>query len=235
MKALVDNEGRTYLVEEGKDFHNKDGTIKAAALIPGKITTNTGKTFSCYEANFLDKLQNIYRGPATMHQKDIGYLLAHLPITKESIIIDAGTGCGILAAFLARTSNHVTSYEQRKEHLAIAEKNFTLLGVSVTTKNKNIYEGIEEKEVDIITLDLLEPWNVLPHAQKALKTGGYVTAYVTNTSQMSQFIETARTTGFVIERAIETNERAWEVEGLKIRPQHVGLQHTGFLVIIRKC
>ena len=234
MKILIDPEGNTHLLEEGKDFHSKHGTIKTQDITNGTLTTNKGTTYHCFEADFIDKLAHIFRGPATMHQKDIGYLLSHLPITKETVIVDAGTGCGILAAFLARTSNHVTSYDQRKEHLIIAGKNFTLLGVNVTTKNNNIYEGIEEQEVDIITLDLLEPWRVLPHAATALKQGGYLAAYVTNTNQLQHFIIEAKQQGFLIERAVETNERLWDVDEQKTRPQHVGLQHTGFLIIARK-
>jgi tRNA (adenine57-N1/adenine58-N1)-methyltransferase len=49
---------------------------------------------------------------------------------------------------------------------------------NLKVKKKSIYEGIEEKEVDIITLDLPEPWLAVGPAEAALKVGGFIVSYL---------------------------------------------------------
>jgi len=168
-----------------------------------------------------------------MTTKDIGIILANCDITKNTIIVEAGTGCGTLTAHLARISTNVTSYENNKKHYDIAKNNLEKLGIIATLKNQDIYEGIEETKVDIIMLDLLEPWKVLPHANKALQQGGKIVAYVTNIIQ-AQTLVTASKPAYYHEQTLETIQRTWIIEGQKVRPENMGLLHTGFLVFLRK-
>lgn len=228
MKVLIDSEGRRYYCES-KELHTKYGKIKVKN---GKIKSHLGNNFLCFEATFADKINKINRGPAIIIKKDIGSIIAYTGINSDSKILDAGTGCGVLAAFLANISRHVTSYEISKEFLEIAKRNFKFLDVKVNLKNKDIYKGISEKNLDLITLDLLEPWRVLKHAKKALKSGGYVVVYSPQITQIIQLIKEAK--DFVVERVIENIEREWVIDAKRARPKTQMLGHTGFLVFLRK-
>ena len=216
------------------DFHSKQGVIQEKNIRPGILTTHLNKEYICFPATFADLLQNISRGPATMHGKDIGIILSKAGIGRNTKIVDAGTGSGVLAACLAHISEDVTTYESRKEHAVIAKKNFILLGVQPTLKEQDITKGIDEEQVDVITLDLLEPWKVVQHAAEALKAGGFLIAYCTNISQVTDFIKTAEEKNFLLEDVIEIIQRSWKIEEKIVRPEHIGLLHTGFLVFLRK-
>ena len=71
----------------------------------------------------LRKLKKIKRGPAILLQKDIGVVLGNASIDKESRVLDAGSGCGVLTCNLARFVKRVYSYDNRKEFLDIAKEN----------------------------------------------------------------------------------------------------------------
>lgn len=232
-KIILDKKGNKFFWKQG-DLHTSEGVVKAAKIKTGKIKTHLGKELLCLPADFLDKAERITRGPAIMAKKDIGYILAHIPLSKDTKIVDAGAGCGMLAAFLARHSDHVTSYESNEKHATIAKKNWQLLGVKVKLKKKDIYQGIEEKNVDVITLDLQFPEKVLNHAYKSLKMGGYLLIFSPHISQVQEVIKQTNKI-FLHLRTIEVIERKWIVEDLRLRPEHMGLLHTGFITFLRKC
>ena len=157
-------------------------------------------------------------------------------IGKNSKVVDAGTGSGWLASYLARVvaPAKVVSYEIRKDFIKIARENLKWLEVkNVTIKNKNVYNGIQEKNLDLVTLDLPEPWQV-KNLNKALKVGGYVVAYLLQMTQVTKFVNFLEKENFFIERIIEVNEREWEVKGKVARPKFQQLAHTAFLVFARR-
>ena len=231
MKVLLDQEGNKYLLDKG-DLHTHSGVVRGNKIKNGVVKSDLGKEFIVFEAEFVDKLEKIKRGPAILTKKDIGEIIAHTGIGKESNIVDGGTGCGVLAAFLGRISKNVVSYEIRKDFYDIAQKNLKFLDVDVILKNKDISKGISEKNLDLITLDMLEPWKVIKHAKKSLKSGGFLACYLTNINQVITLVE--KMEGFYLDKVLETIEREWHVEGLKVRPKNKGLMHTGFLVFARR-
>jgi len=179
-------------------------------------------------------IRKIKRGPAIMIAKDIGEILANTDINKDSKVLDAGSGCGVLTANLARFVNKVYSYDIRKDFLEIAKHNVKLFGLeNVTFRNKDIYNGISEKNLDLITLDLKEPWKVLKHAKKALKKNGQLVAYLPNITQVIE-LNKKLDKNFRLESVKEVIERNWIVEEKRLRPENMIIGHTGFLVFIRK-
>ena len=93
------------------DLHTPDGILKEKDLetIKGKIFSHSGKEFFTLDANFLDQIKKINRGPQTLVLKDLGYILIHAGLGKDSIVVDAGTGCGLLAALMGRYAKKVIS------------------------------------------------------------------------------------------------------------------------------
>ena len=230
MKSLYCN-GKYYLWKEG-DLHTKDGFLKEAD-IKNKTSaeSNIEKKFYIFEPSFNDLLKKIHRGPQIPLQKDILQLLNY--INKDSIVLEAGTGCGCVALNLARFVKKVITYERNKEYIKITKKNFNLFNINnIEVINKDIFEGIEEKNIDMIFFDLEEPYKLLNEANKSLKQGGYLIIYLPNIPQIQDVIR--ENNNFIHEKTIEILEREWLIDKKRARPKTEMIGHTGFLNIFRK-
>ena len=99
----------------------------------------------------------------------------------------------------------------------------------------DIYQGIEEREVDRIIVDVPEPWRVVPHAIKALKEGGIFLSYLPTIIQVRRVVEEIRgSREFTGVQIIEVLLRPWNVDGMSVRPAHRMVAHTGFITVARK-
>ena len=232
-KIVLNREGKK-IYWFGGDIHTHLGVIKEADMQKKeKISMQKGDIGYVLPATFLDQLEKIERGPAIMLKKDIGIILANIPLDTKTKIVDAGSGCGVLAAYLARSGASVTTYEIDEKNAERAKKNAELLGVVCKFKKKNIACGIDEKNVDVITLDLGNPWEVFPHAVKSLKRGGMLVVYAPQITQVEKIVQETKE-HFILIKACEVIEREWVVEAPVLRPKHQGFMHTAFLVFLRK-
>jgi len=237
MKLLIDSKGKKYLLkQEEKEMHTKDGVIKVQKK-DGLVKSHLGTLYLQTEANFLDKLVNCKRGPQVTQPKDAAAIIANSCLQPGAKIVDAGTGSGWLAAFLANyvgSKGSVITYENRKEFAELAEQNFKFLGLkNIKLKNADVTKGIKEKNLDLITLDFLTPTKV-PNISKALKAGGYVVVYVPHLQQAEQFISFAKEQGLWFEKTIEVIEREWILKGKKLKERMGAIGHTAYLVFCRK-
>lgn len=184
--------------------------------------------------NFLQNLKKIKRGPAIVLQKEVGMILANTNIDKNSKVLDAGAGCGVLAVNLARFVKKVYSYDHRKEFLEIAKENAKKLGIkNITFREGDVFKEIKEKDLDLVTLDLKDSWKALGCCKKALKKDGEVVSYLPNITQVIEFVSKLGK-DFKLVKVLENIERSWIVEEKRCRPENVGIVHTGFLVFVRK-
>ncbi|HLD14969.1 MAG TPA: methyltransferase domain-containing protein [Candidatus Nanoarchaeia archaeon] len=233
-KIIIDEKGNKYFWSQG-DFHTPFGYIKEKDIKVGKVKTHKGNEMLVFEANFADNIERIKRGPAIILKKDAGTILANICINDKSKVVEAGSGSGSLTAFLGRISKNVTSYEIKKDCLELAQKNCKALNLNIKFKNKDIKLGIDEDDLDVVILDLPEAEQVLPHAEKSLKSGGFLVAYLPNTTQVSTFVESSKKFSFAVEKIVENIERNWKFNERIARPENIGLMHTAFLVFIRRC
>jgi len=228
---FVLDEKQDYVTEEGKidkkDLKKKDGSL---------IKTNQGKEFIVFSANFIDNYRKIARGAQIITQKDIGIITAETGINHKSIVVDAGTGSGALACYLAHLCKEVTSYDMRDDAIEIAKKNKEFLGLkNLKIKKKDIFAGIDEKELDLIVLDMPNPWNGIKSCEKSLKIGGYLVIYVPTVLQIADFVnEIKKYDSFVYLKTIEMIERQWKIDGRSVRPTSDAIGHTGFMTFCRK-
>ncbi|MDO8655964.1 MAG: methyltransferase domain-containing protein, partial [Nanoarchaeota archaeon] len=156
-------------------------------------------------------------------------------INKDSEVLDAGGGSGSLCLSLANICKKVTVYEIHPEHHKVVQKNIDLSGLNnVTLKKDDIYQGIKEKELDLITLDLPEPWQVVKHAEKSLKEGGFLVIYLPNLTQMQRFLASLKGTSLKMLETVELLERKWAINEQIMRPEFQMLGHTGFMAFCRK-
>lgn len=231
-KVIITPKGEKLYWSQG-DLHTLFGVVKEKDIKDGLVKSHLGKEFLVYEAKFVDRIEKIKRGPAVTLNKDIGLIIANTGINSKSKILEAGAGSGRMTAFLANISNNVVSYERNPEFLKIAKKNLDDLDLKVKLEERDIYEGISEDNLDVILLDLLEPWKVLSHAAGALKGGGFLVAYLPNITQVTELVK-AISSPFILDKVEEVFEREWIVEDKKARPKNQMLGHTAFLVFIRK-
>ena len=238
-KILIEQKtGKQYFVKDlEEDFHTSSGVINSKDLKSKKetIESSKGKSFSCVTPTFPDLWNSLKRGPQVMIQKDIGMVLAKTGVNKDSIVVDAGGGSGSLCLSLANVCKEVFVYEINPEHFDVVNKNISLFGFkNLKLKQDNVYHGIKEKNVDLITLDLPEPWQVIEHAEGALKVGGHMVIYLPNLNQVKMFIDTTKRSRIKVTETLELIERSWKIEDRIMRPEFQMLGHTGFLVFCRK-
>jgi len=238
-KILIEKKtGKKYLVKDlDEDFHTSAGVVYSKDLKSKKamIKSSKGKEFILLEAGFVDLWERIKRGPQVVLQKDIGLIITKTGINKDSKVVDAGGGSGSLCSYLANICKEVTAYEIQKELVNLLEHNKRLMSLSnLKIKNKNIYEGITEKNLDLITLDLSKPWQVIKDAEKSLKLGGHLVVYLPNLIQVKMFIDSLKRSSLKLLEVEELLERKWKIEERIMRPEFEMLGHSGFLVFCRR-
>lgn len=240
-KLLLTKEGRKFLVKDtAKDFHTQFGYVLAADLRKAKdgtvVTTNTGTSLTIFTPTFFDLYQRIKRDAQIIPLKDVGVIISNTGIGKGSVVVDAGAGSGGLCCFLAHIVKKMITYDIRDDFIRIVQQNKEMLCLkNLTIKKKDIYGGIDERNVDVIILDLPEPWKALESCAKALKHGGFLVAYSPTVPQISDFVEAVRShEAYSYIRTIEIIERDWEFQQRKIRPKSQAIGHSGFLSFVRR-
>lgn len=220
-----------FVAEEGKinkkDLKKKDGSI---------IKTNNNKEFVIFSAGFIDNYKKIGRLAQIITLKDIGQIITETGINSKSKVIDAGTGSGALACYLAHICKEVTSYDIRDDAIEISKKNKDFLNLkNLKIKKKDIFKGFDEKDIDLIVLDMPNPWNAIKSCENSLKIGGYLVIYVPTILQISDFVnEINKYESFVYLKTIELIERQWKIDGRVARPTSDAIGHTGFMTFCRK-
>jgi len=236
MMLIIDDHGNTYLIKGDADFHTKYGFLTAVQLQNAKIgdvlSANTGRKFHVLSPNVTDFVQKAKRGPQAMTLKDLSLIAGFSGLHSGSRVLEAGTGSGVLSIFLANiiAPEKLISYEIRDDFAEIARKNFQKFGITnIEVKSKDIYQGIDERDLDLVSLDLAEPWLAVPHAKIALKVGGYLSSYSPSITQSKKLVD-ALGDDYQHE-TFETLKREWKMDA--VRPHTQMLGHTGFLTIAR--
>ena len=236
---------RTYLVkvEAGKSFHTHKGFISLGDLI-GKefgtlISSSMGINFVALKPNLRDYIFKTNRRTQISYPKDISLIIMYSGIGSGSRVVEAGTGTGALTSAIAhyiKPTGTVYTYEIRQEFQKNAKKNLERAGLLeyVNLKEGDVTEGIEEKDLDAIILDMATPWLVIPHAYSALKGSGSLVSFSPTIDQVVKVVEALIDYGFVGIETVETLIRFMQVERGKTRPQTVMTGHTGYLTFARK-
>ena len=204
----------------------------------GLIKTNTGYELFIWDANFYDNFSKLKRGPALIISKDIGAIVIHTLPKQNGVIVDGGSGCGALACsmgYLFPNAN-IFSYDNREEHIKIANKNKQQLDISnVEFIHGDLQSDIKQNEIDLLTVDMPNPELILNSAGKKLNTGCFMVCYLPCITQVQTLVESLNDFDcFYHQKTIELTEREWNVEGKKVRPKPVSIGHTAFLVFIKK-
>jgi tRNA (adenine57-N1/adenine58-N1)-methyltransferase len=244
-KALLfDRKARRYLITltEGGEFHTHAGPVRHDDLI-GKtegvtVRSTAGSHFTAVRPTLREFVLKMPRGAQVIYPKDLGQLLMIADIFPGAHVLEAGVGSGALSMTMLRAGAHVTGYELRPDFAAKAEANVrAFLGDEAAARfrvaERDVYEGIDEADLDRVVLDLPEPWRVVKHAEAALRPGGLFVAYLPSISQVAQLRDALAASCFGMAETLEVLLRTWHVEGQAVRPDHRMVAHTGFLTSAR--
>ncbi len=239
-KILVCGEKKYYVKTLDDDFHTQYGFIASKDLKSAKegeiLKTNTRKEMKIFTPNFLDMYEKIKRQAQIIPLKDVGIIISNTGFSPDWTVVDAGAGSGALSCFLAHLlpNGKVYTYDIREDHAKICQKNIEYFGLqNITCKIHDIYKNIPHENVDLITLDLPEPWNALTSAKNALKVGGFIVSYSPSVPQMADFVNQLPE-GLMHIKTVEISEKEWEVQGRKVRPKSTPIGHSGFLTFVRR-
>jgi tRNA (adenine57-N1/adenine58-N1)-methyltransferase catalytic subunit len=243
---LVDNRRRRHLIvlAAGGQFHTHAGVIEHDDVIgrpDGSIVRTTrGARLTAWRPTLAEYVLEMPRGAQVIYPKDIGPILILADIFPGARVLESGVGSGALSSALLRAvgpAGSVTGYEIRDDFAQRAVQNvhgFLGIDVPFDVQVRDVYEGIEVRDIDRVVLDLPEPWRVVKHAAEALVPGGILLAYLPTILQVGRLREELASAPFAQVESLEVLHRSWHVEGQSIRPDHRMVAHTGFLTVARR-
>lgn len=242
--VLIDSKLQKFLV----DTKNTTDKIKGIGVLdPGTLVGKEygkqieigNKQFWVLPPSLQDKLQGIKRRAQIILPRDAAHIIMNCSIEPGQTVFEAGIGSGSLTIALASAvgpKGKVISYDIREEFVDHALKNIQRAGLEsiVTTKIKDVTEGIKEKELDVVILDIPNPWDAVEHAWNSLKVGGYFCSYSPLISQVEKTVKELEKYSFIETKTMENIQREMIVSSHGTRPSFNMLGHTGYLTFARK-
>lgn len=248
MALLLDRKNRRYLqtLSPGQTFHSHLGQLSHDSLIDSTVggwyRTDRGHVFLAVRPTLGDFVLEMPRGPQIIYPKDLGNIITLADIFPGATVVEAGLGSGSLTAALLRavgSAGRVITYEINEKTVAAARRNIEKVtpdASNLTVTIGDIYQGIAEKDIDRIVLDVPEPWQAVGAAADALVMGGIFLSFLPTVLQVHQLAEELRQDGrFQMIETVETLLRPWHVAERSVRPAHRMVAHSGFLTTAVRC
>ena len=239
---ILDERGKKYILKPGAEFQSDLGIVKADVLdnaqIGDEVKSHLDHSFKIVKPNVNDFIDLMERRCSILIKKDIGQVLAHTGLGAGSRVVDAGTGAGAIALHFGNVvglEGKVFTYEVREDFAEVARRNIDNFGITnIEVKNKNIKEGIDEDNIDLIFLDLPKPFEIFEEVMESLNVGGWLAVYAPYINQAETSYRVAKKLGFYDIEIIETLERGLEVRTQGVRPKTRMVGHSGYLLFARK-
>jgi tRNA (adenine57-N1/adenine58-N1)-methyltransferase len=241
---LIDHKKRRYLVtlKPQGEFHSHAGFVPHDSVIGqpegSTVRSTRNQGYLAIRPTLSDFVLKMPRGAQVIYPKDLGPILMLADLFPGAKVLESGVGSGALSMAMLRAGADIVGYELREDFAARAQENVrSFLGERATERYRvelrNCYEGIDETDLDRVVLDLPEPWQVVPHAEKALHPGGILLSYTPSIVQVMQLRDALADSAFDLAETVEVLNRTWHVEGQAVRPDHRMVAHTGFLTHAR--
>ena len=242
MKMILDERGKKYVLKPGEEFQSDLGIVKAEVLdeaeVGDEVKSHLDHIFKIMKPNINDFIDIMDRRCSILIQKDIGQVLAHTGLGYGSRVVDAGTGAGAIALNFGNVvgpEGRVFTYEIREDFSEVARKNIEKFGIeNIEVKNKDIKEGIDEKNIDLVFLDLPKPFEIFEEVWDCLNVGGWLCVYAPYIDQAEISYRISKKVGFYDIEIFETLERGLEVRQQGVRPKTRMVGHSGYLMFARK-
>ncbi|UCH60109.1 MAG: tRNA (adenine-N1)-methyltransferase [Anaerolineales bacterium] len=241
---LVSPTNKVYIIRliSGGSLQTHRGVINFDELIGmpwgSQVSSHIGSAYFLLQPSLGILIQEIKRNTQIMYPKDIGYILVSLGIGPGTTIIEAGTGSGALTtafAWAVGTQGRVYSYEVRQEIMNLAKKNLERLDLlqQVDLKLKDVNDGFDEESVDVVFLDLPNPYDFLPQVKEALIPGGFFGSLVPTVNQVERLLQALHEHQFAFVDVCEILLRFYKPNPVRLRPTDRMVAHTGYLIFAR--
>ena len=238
---LAVRDDREYLLRPGEEKGTDLGVIEVPTDAVGgdTIETHLGETFTIREPRGPDLFDHFERTGAPMMPRDIGLVVGHTGACATDRVLDAGTGTGVLSAYLGRMGATVETYEIDPEFADVARGNMRMAGVEerVTVHAGDVTEDLDAlaagEPFDLLTLDTEDAPTVVERAPDLLVSGGFVAVYSPFVENSRDVVGAAREAGLSEVECFETIQRTMDVSDRGTRPSTAGVGHTGYLTFGR--
>jgi tRNA (adenine57-N1/adenine58-N1)-methyltransferase len=237
---LLVRDNREYLLAPGETMETDLGVLEVPEdVAPGDtVETHLGDAFEARALRGPDLFDHFERTGAPMLPRDVGLVMGHTGASGGDRVLDAGTGTGVLAAYLARAGARVTTYERDPEFAEVARENMALAEVPdrVDVRTGDLLEAVDDladEAFDVLTLDTEDAPAAVERAPELLVAGGYLAAYVPFVERTRAVVEAAREAGLSGITTFETLQREMDFDERGSRPSTTGVGHTGYLVFAR--
>jgi tRNA (adenine57-N1/adenine58-N1)-methyltransferase len=236
---LFVHEDREYLLAPGDRLETDLGILEVPEDVAAgdTVQTHLGTTFTARELRGPDLFHHLERTGAPMMPRDAGLIVGHTGLCAADSVLDAGTGTGVLAAYLGRIGADVTTYERDPDFADVARENMALAGVTdrVDVRTGDVTDHLVGNErFDVLTLDTEDAATVVEHVPNLLVPGGYVAVYSPFVEQTREVVQTAESLGLDEIETLETIQRTMDFDDRGSRPSTAGVGHTGYLTFARQ-
>ncbi|MEM4658231.1 MAG: tRNA (adenine-N1)-methyltransferase [Candidatus Methanosuratincola sp.] len=242
---LVSCDEKTFLIQvrEDREFGTHKGKILHNDIIGKRygefVSTHLGTPFAVMQPTLADRIMKIKRRTQIIYPKDSGLIAIKCGIGSGMRVVECGTGSGALTMVLANMvapSGMVYSYDRRADCIEIARANVEAAGLLpfVEFKVREVSEGFDESDADVVILDLPSPWEGVPAAACSIKGSGVLASISPNYNQVEKTVQCLRDHGFIYIETLEVLTRDILVRTGKTRPADRMIGHTGFLTFARK-
>ena len=238
-RVLVVRGNREFLLAPGETQETDLGVLELPADVePGAtVETHLGEAFEVRRLRGPDLFDHLERTGAPMMPRDVGLVVGHTGVAAGDRALDAGTGTGVLAAYLGRLEVDVTTYERDPEFADVARANMDLAGVAdrVDVRTGDVVDAIDDLdgEFDLLTLDTGDAPAVVERATDLLAPGGFVAVYSPFVEASADTVAAAREAGLSEIETLETIQREMDFDERGSRPSTAGVGHTGYLTFAR--
>lgn len=237
---MTEHEKRFLLVPQpGRRFHCHIGIIEHDELI-GKAwgtvgLAHGGESYLVLRPGLEDLMLHLKRATQIIYPKDAAQLVQRLGIRSGSVVLEAGTGSGVMTTALAwavAPHGRVVTCEQNEAMYQRAQRNLerTGLGRWVDSRLGNLADCVLDQPADAALLDMREPWRVLETVRSLVQPGSVVAAFLPTTNQVSQQIRSLEDIGCADLKVEEVLLRRYKPVPDRLRPEDQMTAHTGYVV-----
>lgn len=244
--VVLKNNKHKYLavLKDDQEFVSQNGVIKFNDIreLPSTVTSSKNHEYYVYIPSFDEFILLMKRGPQIIYPKDIGAILIAGNISKNSNILEIGTGSGALTLYLnliLDKKSQLFTLDENEKNQRRAQKTIERFVASSKINNLVDVNYINSKlsafafndladKVDTIITDIPEPWEFFLKNQ--IKQNLNWVSYLPSISQVEKIVTKLRENNFVNIKITETLNREWIVDKKIVRPKNEMVGHTGFVV-----
>ena len=232
-----------YLINDFEgELHTHKGVIKLEELklknFGDTIKTHLGVEFKILPFKASEFFKLFKKKATPVMPKDIGIIIVNSGLQPDSLILDAGTGSGVTAAYFAYFNKfgEVVTVEKRQDFARVAKENFKTAGLKnihlIVGDAVEVAEGFK-KEFDLVFLDMKDDVEMIQKAYRILRQNGCIAVYNPYVEKAKAVYDAMLKTGFKDVEGFELVKINLEFRKVGTRP-FVDIFHTGYIVMGRK-